>query len=72
MNKPINIAADEKATEAVMYLSQYCADHPDCKQCFLKFSNVCVLKWTAPKEWKNTLTKLMERRMNHAKEKNQL
>lgn len=69
MNKPINIAADEKATEAVQYISQYCTDHPECRQCFLKFSNVCILKWTQPSEWKKTLNNVMERRKNNVKNK---
>lgn len=62
MINAVNIEHDEKATEAVQYLSKYCKEHPNCKGCFMSFSHVCILKWTEPGQWDKSLTKLMERR----------
>lgn len=62
--KAINIEQDEKAIDAVKYLSQFCVDHPECKGCMFSFSQVCILKWTKPEGWNQSLSKVLERR-NH-------
>ena len=69
MMKAVNIEHDEKAVEAAQYISQYCKDHPNCKQCMFKFSSVCVLKWTEPDGWTDSIEKVFERRRNNAKNK---
>ena len=60
--KPVNIELDEKAIDAAMYISQFCKEHPNCKGCLFSFSHVCVLKWTQPEGWNDSVTKLLERR----------
>ena len=67
--KAVNIEHDEKAVEAAQYLSSYCKEHPNCKQCMFTFSQVCILKWTKADQWNNTLVKIFERRKNNGKNK---
>lgn len=69
MMKPVNIEHDEKAVEAARYISQYCKEHHNCKQCIFTFSQVCILKWTKADQWNDTINKLLERRKNNAKNK---
>lgn len=67
--KAVNIECDEKAIEAVNYLSRFCVDHPECKGCMFSFSQVCILKWTKPDGWDKSLSKVLERRKQNAKNK---
>jgi len=64
MIKAVNIEKDEKAIEAVQCLSSYCREkvNGNCRGCFMLFSQVCILKWTAPEQWDEALAKVMERR----------
>ena len=62
MIKAVNIERDEKAVEAVQYLSGYCKEHHNCKSCYMLFSQVCILKWVEPEHWGESLNKVMERR----------
>ncbi len=61
----VNIEQDEKAIEAATMISRYCMDHPNCKGCIFSFSQVCVLKWTKPDHWNESITRVFERRKNH-------
>ena len=61
--KPVNIEQDEKVIEAARLISQYCYDHPNCKQCIFSFSQVCLLKWTKPDQWNDSIIRLF----NHKK-----
>lgn len=67
--KAVNIERDEKAVEAVDYLTEYCNNHPECRGCMFSFSQVCILKWSKPDGWKQSLSKVLERRENNAKNK---
>lgn len=60
--KAVNIEKDEKALEAAKMLGQYCIDHPNCKGCTFSFSQVCVLKWTKPDHWNESIEKVIARR----------
>jgi hypothetical protein len=63
----INIEHDEKAIEAVQTVSAYCKEHPNCKNCFFSFSQVCILKWARPAEWDHALSKVLERRKEYGR-----
>ena len=60
--KPVNIEQDEKAVDAARLISQYCADHPNCKQCVFTFSQVCMLKWTKAEHWNDCIIRLFDHR----------
>lgn len=60
----VNIELDEKAVESAIMISRYCKDHPNCKQCIFSFSQVCVLKWTKPEQWNESIQKIYARRKN--------
>lgn len=61
--KPVNIEQDEKAVDAARLISQYCADHPNCRQCIFSFSQVCILKWShVPEQWNETIIRLYDHR----------
>ncbi len=67
--KPINIEADEQMVKAAVMISKYCTDHENCIGCTFSFSQVCLLKWTKPDGWNQSLSKVMERRKQNAKNK---
>ena len=53
---------DEKAVESARQITQYCKDHPNCKQCIFIFSQVCVLKWVKPDQWDESMSKVLDRK----------
>ena len=69
MMKAVNIEHDEKAVEAAQYISQYCSEHPECRQCMFSFSHVCILKWTKADQWNDSIAKIFERRKKNAENK---
>lgn len=51
--------------EAAKMLSENCKNHPDCKGCTFSFSQVCILKWTKPDQWTESIKKVIDRKNKH-------
>lgn len=64
--KAVNIERDEEVTKAAVMISKYCNDHDNCSGCTFSFSQVCLLKWTKPDGWYQSLSKVTERRKKNA------
>ena len=69
MIKAVNIEMDEEALAAAEKVSEYCYNHlPTCKDCMFKFGNACILKCARPQEWKHSIGKILERRLQLSKD----